>query len=149
MSRSLLISPWSLSQHESLSFQTSFQDLIVSTQILHHQCQPPLSPLTNLKSTILQLMLVSLATVARFSFNMKRCSHFSQNFQNILEDLIDVAIRLDSRMELHRWVRGQFSRHRAELFDSPSAPWVPEPSNGVEPMQVGRMHLSAKTTTLF
>lgn len=61
-----------------------------------------------------------------------------------LEDLIDIAIRLDSRMKLHRWVRGQFSRHQAELSDSSSTPRVPEPSDGVEPMQVGRMHLSAK-----
>lgn len=61
-----------------------------------------------------------------------------------LDDLIDIAVCLDSRMELRRRVRDQFSRHRAELFDSPSASQVPEALNGVEPMQVGRMRLFAK-----
>lgn len=61
-----------------------------------------------------------------------------------LDNLIDIAVRLDSRMELRRRVRDQFSRHRAEPFDSLSASQVPESLDGVEPMQIGRMCLPAK-----
>lgn len=60
-----------------------------------------------------------------------------------MDDLIDIAIRLNFRIELHRQVRSQFSRHRAEYFDS-STPRVPETSGGVESMQVGRICFSAK-----
>lgn len=61
-----------------------------------------------------------------------------------LDNLIDLAIYLDSRMELRHRVRCQAIRHRSELPDFSSAPQVSEASVEEEPMQIGRMHLSAK-----
>lgn len=59
----------------------------------------------------------------------------------MLDDIINLAIRLDSRMELRRKVQGSTSWSRAESSVSPSALRVPE-SSDPEPLQVGRMRLT-------
>lgn len=47
-------------------------------------------------------------------------------------------------MELRHQVQGQSIKFRAEFPDVPSVSRVPEVSAEAEPIQVGRMHLSAK-----
>lgn len=68
---------------------------------------------------------------------------YARDPPELLDDIIELAIRLDSRMELRRKVRGHSSRTRAELF-SPLASRVLESSDEPEPMQVGRTRLSAE-----
>lgn len=61
----------------------------------------------------------------------------------LLDDIIDLAIHLDSRMELRRKVRGSTSWSWAVLSVSPSVLKVPE-SFDPEPMQVGRMGITTE-----
>ncbi|KAI2657212.1 Transposon Tf2-9 polyprotein [Labeo rohita] len=61
----------------------------------------------------------------------------------LLDDIIDLAIRLDSRMELRCRVRENTSWSRAELSVPSPAPHVSELPDP-EPMQVGRMRLTVE-----
>lgn len=68
---------------------------------------------------------------------------YARDPPELLDDIINLAIRLDSRMELRRKVRGSTSWSRAESSVSPSALRVPESSDS-EPMQMGRMRLTTE-----
>lgn len=88
----------------------------------------------------------SAALVARFLDGLVadvKDEIYARDPPDLLDDIIDLAIRLDSRMELRRKVRGNTSWMRPEPSVSFSASRAPE-SSDLEPMQLGRMRLTAE-----
>lgn len=76
-------------------------------------------------------------TVARFLVEI-----YARDPPEHLDDIIELAIRLDAHMELRRRVRGNISW--AQVDHSSSSPSSVAGLSGPEPMQIGRMHLSAE-----
>lgn len=65
---------------------------------------------------------------------------FAREFPSHLDDLVELALRLDKCFDLRRHARADVTGFQGFPFMPPESP---EPRSEPEPMQLGRVHLSS------